>query len=72
MTVDVSNAGDIAIVRINRPDARNAVNPEMADALSQAFVAYERDPQLKVAILTGIPGAFCAGFDLKRAAGGMD
>ena len=72
MTIDVSHANDIAIVRINRPDARNAVNPEMADALFSAFVAFERDPQLKVAILTGIPGAFCAGFDLKRAAGGMD
>ncbi len=72
MTIDVSTAGDITIVRINRPDARNAVNPEMADALFQAFVAFERDPEQKVAILTGIPGAFCAGFDLKRAAGGMD
>jgi len=72
MTIDVSSAGDITIVRINRPDARNAVNPEMADALFQAFVAFDRDPEQKVAILTGIPGAFCAGFDLKRAAGGMD
>ncbi|MFH1793737.1 MAG: crotonase/enoyl-CoA hydratase family protein [Pseudomonadota bacterium] len=72
MTIDVSTAGDVTIVRINRPDARNAVNPEMADALFQAFVAFGRDPEQKVAILTGIPGAFCAGFDLKRAAGGMD
>jgi len=72
MTIDVSDTGDITIVRINRPDARNAVNPEMADALFSAFVAFDRDPGQKVAILTGIPGAFCAGFDLKRAAGGMD
>jgi enoyl-CoA hydratase len=72
MTIEVSNEGDITIVRINRPDARNAVNPEMADALFSAFVAFDRDPAQKVAILTGIPGAFCAGFDLKRAAGGLD
>ena len=72
MTIEVRQDGDVTIVAINRPEARNAVNPEMADALFQAFVAFDRDPEQKVAILTGIPGAFCAGFDLKRAAGGMD
>jgi len=72
MTVEVSHEGEITIVRINRPEARNAVNPEMADRLFQAFTAFDRDPERKVAVLTGIPGAFCAGFDLKRAAGGMD
>lgn len=72
MSIEVRKDGDVTIVRINRPDARNAVNPEMAEALFQAFVAFDRDPEQKVAILTGIDGAFCAGFDLKRAAGGMD
>ncbi|MBX3571103.1 MAG: crotonase/enoyl-CoA hydratase family protein [Mesorhizobium sp.] len=72
MTIEVSSAGDITVVRINRSDARNAVNPEMADALFSAFTAFDRDPGQKVAVLTGIPGAFCAGFDLKRAAGGLD
>jgi len=72
MSILVSRDGDITIVSINRPEARNAVNPEMAEAMFQAFVAFDRDASQKVAILTGIPGAFCAGFDLKRAAGGMD
>ena len=72
MSILVSRDSDITIVSINRPEARNAVNPEMAEAMFQAFVAFDRDASQKVAILTGIPGAFCAGFDLKRAAGGMD
>jgi enoyl-CoA hydratase len=70
--IEVKQDGDITIVAINRPEARNAVNPDMADALFQAFVAFDRDPSQKVAILTGQPGMFCAGFDLKHAAGGMN
>ena len=62
----------MTIVTIDRPEARNAVNPEMADRLVRAFVEFERDPAAKVAVLTGIPGAFCAGFDLKWAAENTD
>ena len=52
MTIEVRQDGDVTIVAINRPEARNAVNPEMADALFQAFVAFDRDPEQKVAIPT--------------------
>lgn len=69
MSIDVTHQGDVTIVAINRADARNAVNAEMAEELFQAFVAFERDATRKVAVLTGVPGTFCAGFDLKRAAG---
>jgi enoyl-CoA hydratase len=62
----------ITVVTIDRPEAKNAVDPEMATALFEAFVAFDRDETRKVAVLAGIPGAFCAGFDLKRAAGGLD
>jgi len=72
MSIETSKRGTTTIVRINRPDARNAVSPEMAEALFRAFVAFDRDDTQRVAILTGVDGAFCAGFDLKRAAGGMD
>lgn len=72
MTIRAATHGEIRIVTIDRPEARNAVNPEMATRLFEEFVAFDRDPALKVAILAGVPGAFCAGFDLKRAAGGMD
>ncbi|MEZ5811016.1 MAG: crotonase/enoyl-CoA hydratase family protein [Rhizobiaceae bacterium] len=71
MSINVETRGDITVVTIDRPEARNAVNPEMAKALFDAFVAFGRDDSQKVAVLTGVTGAFCAGFDLKAAAGGM-
>ncbi|MAW87726.1 MAG: enoyl-CoA hydratase [Phyllobacteriaceae bacterium] len=72
MTVRVETCGAVTVVTIVRPEARNAVNPAMASALYDAFLAFETDGSQRVAILTGVPGAFCAGFDLKAAADGMD
>ncbi|AUC95422.1 enoyl-CoA hydratase [Bradyrhizobium sp. SK17] len=70
-TVKYRTEQAIAIVTIDRYDeARNAVNPETAQGLAQAFRSFDRDPSLSVAILTGAGGAFCAGFDLKRTAAG--
>ncbi|MSP02898.1 MAG: crotonase/enoyl-CoA hydratase family protein [Acetobacteraceae bacterium] len=62
--------GPVAIVTINRPNARNAVNPATARALADAFRRFDADPSLSVAILTGAKGTFCAGFDLKETAAG--
>ena len=70
--VSAERHGSVTIVTIDRPEARNAVTPSMADDLFRAFIAFDRDEDAKVAILAGQPGAFCAGFDLKTAAGGMD
>lgn len=72
MTIRVEQDGEITIVTIDRAEARNAVNPDMALALFNAFMAFERDETRKVAVLTGVPGVFSAGFDLKWAAGGGD
>jgi enoyl-CoA hydratase len=62
--------GPIAVVTINRPQARNAVNPATARALAESFRRFDADAALSVAILTGVEGAFCAGFDLKETAAG--
>jgi enoyl-CoA hydratase len=63
--------GAITIVTINRfAEARNAVDPETAILLREAFIAFDRDESQSVAILTGAGGAFCAGYDLKSAATG--
>lgn len=72
MTIHVEKHNTITIVTIDRPEARNAVNPEMARELFDAFVAFGKDDDQSVAILAGIPGAFCAGFDLKHASQGVD
>jgi enoyl-CoA hydratase len=62
--------GPIALVTINRPHARNAVNPATARVLAEAFRRFDADAALSVAILAGAEGTFCAGFDLKETAAG--
>jgi enoyl-CoA hydratase len=68
MTVDYDVVGDAAVVTINRPDVRNAVDLPTAAALDDAFTRFEADDALLVAILTGAGGTFCAGADLKAIA----
>ena len=55
-------------VRIQRPEARNAVDRPTAEALAAAFRAFEDDSALRVAVLSGAGGHFCAGADLKAVA----
>ncbi len=62
--------GPVFVVTINRPERRNAVDRRAADALANAFRAFDSDRDLSVAILTGAGGNFCAGADLKAVAGG--
>lgn len=64
--VIVTDNGAVRTVTINRPDVRNAVDPETAKMLRSAFTEFEADETLDVAILTGNGGHFCAGFDLTR------
>jgi len=69
MTVKIEKDGPVTTITINRPQARNAVDRPTADALVEAFTAFDADPQAAVAILTG-EGNFCAGADLKAVASG--
>jgi enoyl-CoA hydratase len=57
--------GAICTITINRPDCRNAVNGPVAAKLRAAFERFEADDELRVAILTGAGGHFCAGADLR-------
>lgn len=65
MTVRVEKDGAVTTVIHSRPEARNAMDPDSADALTDAFRAFEADPQAHVAVFWGEGGAFCAGWDLK-------
>jgi enoyl-CoA hydratase len=56
---------DVAIVTIDRPHVRNAVDGPTAEELAAAFRRFDADPSLSVAVLTGAGGFFCAGADLK-------
>ena len=62
--------GHVAVITMNRPEARNAVDPALARAISGAVSRFETDPELWVAILTGQGPVFCAGADLKTIRAG--
>lgn len=68
--IDYEVRGRVAIITINRPQARNAVDGEVADGLEAAVDRVEADPDVWVSILTGAGPVFCAGADLSVIAAG--
>jgi enoyl-CoA hydratase len=62
--------GHVATVTLNRPEARNALSGEMLVRMHDAWVEIDEDPEIRVAIVTGAGGHFCAGADLKAMAAG--
>jgi len=62
--------GAVAVVTINRPEVRNAVDGPTAAGLVEAMTAADRDGETAVIVLTGAGGTFCAGADLKAVASG--
>jgi len=69
-TVKVEHEGPVTVVTIDRPERRNAVDPATAEALLEAFTAFDADEASSVAVLTGAGGTFCAGADLTSVARG--
>jgi enoyl-CoA hydratase len=65
MAIRLERAEAIATIVIDRPQARNAVDGPAARALADAFREFEADDALRVAVLWGAGGVFCAGADLK-------
>lgn len=68
--VEITQDGEVALIAINRPEVRNAVNRACAEELAHAFRAFEANPAAKVAVLSGKGGTFCAGADLAALARG--
>src|SRR5690349_3042084 len=66
MSVDFEQRGPFAVIKINRPEARNAVNGDVANGIEEAIDRIEADDSVWVGILTGEPPVFCAGADLKE------
>jgi enoyl-CoA hydratase len=62
--------GPVLVVTIDRPQVRNAVDRPTADALVRAFLDFDTEESLSVAVLTGAGGCFCAGADLQAVASG--
>jgi enoyl-CoA hydratase len=67
MSVRIEHSGHVTTVIMDRVGARNAVDEPTAEALMQAFVAFEANPDARAAVLWGAGGTFCAGYDLKYA-----
>src|ERR1700730_18974370 len=65
MTVRIEKDGSVWTVINDRPEARNAMDPASADALTAAFLEFDADESASVAVFYGAGGAFCAGWDLK-------
>jgi enoyl-CoA hydratase len=70
MTVRIEKAGPVTTVVLDRRERRNAVDHATAQALADAFRAFDADPEARVAVLYGEGGTFCAGADLKAIADG--
>jgi enoyl-CoA hydratase len=69
-SVLIDQKEDILIVTLNRPEARNAVDGPTATQLANVFRKFDVDDSLKIAVLTGASGTFCAGADLKALVSG--
>jgi enoyl-CoA hydratase len=67
-TILTETRGAVLVVRLNRPQALNALNLKVLAELIEAFAAFDADPDLRVAVLTGSEKAFAAGADIKEMA----
>jgi enoyl-CoA hydratase len=72
VTVRIERDGVVWTVLIDRPEARNAVDGPTAQALADAFRAFDADDSAAVAVLAGAGGTFCAGADLKQMSNRLD
>lgn len=70
MPVLMEKNGPVTTVVISRPEVKNAVDRQTAEALADAFRVFEADDEAKVAVLVGAGDTFCAGADLKAVAEG--
>ncbi|MEU6720950.1 crotonase/enoyl-CoA hydratase family protein [Nonomuraea sp. NPDC046802] len=61
----VEESGNVAVITINRPKARNAINGAVARGIAEALDTLDARPDISAFVLTGAGGTFCAGMDLK-------
>ncbi len=64
-TLQLTREGGVAAVTLHRPEARNALSPQMADELTAVLAALQADEGVAAVLLTGAGGNFCAGGDVK-------
>lgn len=69
--LDCTVADHVATITLNNPDKRNAMSGDMPAALADLLVEMELDPEVRVLVLTGAGGAFCAGGDITSMGGAL-
>ncbi|MGQ2903414.1 MAG: crotonase/enoyl-CoA hydratase family protein [Neoaquamicrobium sediminum] len=62
--IEIERKGAVQIIRMNRPDKKNAITREMYAAMAAALTTADSDPQVRVHLIFGVPGAFSSGNDL--------
>jgi enoyl-CoA hydratase len=70
MILERERRGRVEVLRLNRPEARNAINPELSLAVEEILDEIEHDPDVTAVVITGTGPVFCAGADLKVIASG--
>jgi len=68
--VESERIGKVGVIRLNRPEARNAVNGDLAHGVEAALDEFEADNEVQAVVVTGNGKTFCAGADLKLVATG--
>ncbi|MCD4526594.1 enoyl-CoA hydratase/isomerase family protein [Nocardioides sp. cx-173] len=63
----IEDHGKVRLLTLNRPEVRNALNMDLNDALVQALIEADHDPDVYVIAITGTGTSFCSGADLKGA-----
>lgn len=71
-TIVVSRDGPVGRLELDRPERRNAQNVRMLDEIDGALAAAERDPELRVLVVSGRGPSFCSGHDLEEVDGRAD
>ncbi len=66
----VDRRGNVMVITLNRPDARNAINAAVSVGVGDALEEAQRDPEVRAVVITGAGQSFCAGADLKAIARG--
>lgn len=68
----VQDHGAVRLIRLQRPSAKNALTPEVVDALASALTGAGTDAAVRAVVLSGVPGAFCSGADVRIIAKEME
>jgi enoyl-CoA hydratase/carnithine racemase len=66
--IETSVDGHVALCRLNRPEARNALSPELMEELASALEGYDADPEVRCVVIAGSDEVFAAGADVKAMA----